>query len=169
MYKIIEEFPNYIIYDDGRVYSIRRKKFIYVAHDDRGYPYVNFYLKGKRYCRKIHRLVAKAFVPNPNNLPEVNHIDENKDNNHYTNLEWCTTAYNICYGTRHQRAGLTNRTSQPNKRRVGAFKSGKLVQDFISVSEGARFTGDINHRANITACLNGRQKTSYGYEWKYLD
>lgn len=128
-----------------------------------------FIKTGKRYTRKIHRLVAKAFVPNPDNLPEVNHIDEDKTNNHYTNLEWCTRDYNMQYGTRTIRAGLTNRTSQPGQRKVAAFKNGKLIQEFVSASEGARFTGDISHRPNIVACLNGRQKTSYGYEWKYLD
>ena len=83
MHKIIKEFPAYIIYDDGRVYSTKTNQFMVISDDDRGYPKVNFYQDGKSHCRKIHRLVAEAFVPNPNNLPQVNHIDENKHNNHY--------------------------------------------------------------------------------------
>lgn len=169
MYKVIKEFPAYLIYNDGRVYSTKTNQFMSIGEDDRGYKQVSFYQNGKGHTKKIHRLVAEAFIPNPNNLPQVNHIDENKSNNHYTNLEWCTKDYNIHYGTRTERAALTNRTANQGQRKVGAYKNNELVKEFISISEGARFTGDIKHRPNIVACLNGRQKTSYGYEWKYID
>ena len=68
---------------------------------DNGYGYlvVEFRKNGKKKHLRVHRLVAEAFIPNPENLPEVNHIDEDKHNNDETNLEWCTSSYNKRYGS----------------------------------------------------------------------
>lgn len=77
-----------------------------------GYLGVTLYKNGKRCTRSVHRLVAEAFVPNPNNLPQVNHKDENKLNNESVNLEWCTSQYNINYGTANHRRSRTMRFKQ---------------------------------------------------------
>jgi len=92
----------------GRVRSFAREsyttpKLLRIMHDKDGYCLVNLCdakhgIKGK--LSRVHRLVAKAFIDNPNGLPEVNHKDENKDNNCADNLEWCTTQYNLTYGNR---------------------------------------------------------------------
>lgn len=82
-----------------------------------GYLVVNLYKDGKMKSFKIHRLVAKAFIPNPDNLPEVNHKDENKFNNVVDNLEWCTTKYNINYGTAISRSSKTRSLPVEEKRR----------------------------------------------------
>ena len=73
--------------------------------DGKGYEMVALYKEGKARNTKIHRLVAQAFIPNPNNYPQVNHKDENKTNNDVKNLEWCTNEYNHNYGTRNERVG----------------------------------------------------------------
>ena len=70
------------------------------SKDKDGYLIVGLYRDGKCKTVRVHRIVAKAFIDNPHNLPEINHIDEDKTNNHVENLEWCTTAYNLTYGHR---------------------------------------------------------------------
>lgn len=80
----------YYISDKGNFYSTFTKKRIKPQKDHKGYLYVE--IGRKKY--KVHRLVAKYFIPNPKNLPQVNHIDCNKENNHVSNLEWCSNRYN---------------------------------------------------------------------------
>jgi len=105
MTKVLPEYPDYIIYEDARIFSTSTKKvFIRPGLTQDGYPQVNvkslLAKNGYRHSIKVHRLVAKAFCPNPNNYKEVNHIDGNKLNNHYTNLEWCSRSHNIKHAFR---------------------------------------------------------------------
>ena len=104
---------SYKVSNMGRVYSIRRKKFKDTYLDKRGYVKECICYNYTQKIFSVHRLVAKAFIPNPNNYPQVNHKDENKQNpfvgtqeNNYQdgNLEWCTSYYNLNYGTGRQRA-----------------------------------------------------------------
>lgn len=90
------DYP-YMVSDYGRVLGTKGIMKQY----DNGYGYliVEFRQNGKRKHLRVHRLVASAFIPNPENFSEVNHKDENKHNNVVTNLEWCTSGYNKCYGT----------------------------------------------------------------------
>lgn len=94
----------YAITSCGKVWSYISNKFLKQKIDKDGYCTVNLYKDKKRKTKKIHRLVAEAYLENPNNLPEVNHKDEIKTNNSIQNLEWCSTKYNRQYGTRIQRA-----------------------------------------------------------------
>lgn len=87
----------YAVTSCGRVYSYRAKKFLKPYKNKNGYLYVSLYKDGKQNKYYIHRLVLEAYLPNPANLPQVNHIDENKANNALLNLEWCDAAYNINY------------------------------------------------------------------------
>lgn len=93
----------YAITKDGQVWSHKRKKFLSIIIDSWGYGKVNLSKKGKVKAHKIHRLVAEAYIPNPNNLRDVNHLDENKLNNSINNLCWCSHKDNCNYGTRNQR------------------------------------------------------------------
>lgn len=93
----------YAITEDGQVWSYRTKQFRKPFVNNSGYLQVSLIIHSKVKNFLIHRLVAEAYIPNPNNLPEVNHKDENKLNPHYTNLEWCTHEENINYGTCVQR------------------------------------------------------------------
>ena len=93
----------YRIDDHGNVYSIKSNKQISYFISNNGYKRVTLFKNGKSKNISIHRLVAIAFIPNPNDLPQVNHKDENKLNNNVDNLEWCSSKYNANYGTRIKR------------------------------------------------------------------
>jgi len=86
----------YMITENGKLWSLTRSKWIKTWLDHDGYPSVNLF-NGKYHTRFIHRLVALTYLPNPNNLPQINHKDGVKTNNHYTNLEWCTLQQNITH------------------------------------------------------------------------
>ena len=102
---------------------------------------------------KIHRLVASTFIPNPLNLPQINHIDENKTNNNVENLEWCSAQYNIDYSQ-----------SKP----VNQYSlDGIYIATYKSIKEASKQTG-IN-QGDISCCCRGKYKTSGGFIWKYVN
>jgi hypothetical protein len=92
----------YIVYSDGRIWSIRRNKFLKESVHHTGYKRICFNKKDYR----IHRLVADAFIPNPNNLPFINHKNEDKGDNRVENLEWCDNRYNLNYSIAGKNPGL---------------------------------------------------------------
>lgn len=133
-------------------------------NDKKGYVMVNLSKEGKTKVCYIHRLVAKAFIPNPENLPEVNHINEVKTNNCVENLEWCTHEYNNNYGTRTERI-VEKLVNGKTSKKVQAFnKDGELVFEFPSVMEAGRNGFNYGH---ISSCCNGKKKTHKGLIWKY--
>ena len=102
----------YKVSNTGKILSLHTGKIL-KPFSKKGYQYVNLYRTGdgKKKDFTIHRLVCLAFLPNPKNLPDVNHKDETRDNNDVLNLEWCTVAYNNNYGTRVERCTNTRRTN----------------------------------------------------------
>lgn len=122
---------------------------------------------GNRTQKSVHRIVAEAFVPNPNNLPEVNHKDERKTNNTAQNLEWCSHQQNSSYGTRGARLSK-KLTNGPKSKKIAQYTTdGKLVRVFPSLQEASRSGYSA---ANISRCANGHKKYShaYGYIWRYV-
>lgn len=122
--------------------------------------YINVSLSRKTY--KVHRLVAEAFIENPNNYPCVNHIDEDKTNNRIDNLEWCTYKQNNNHGTRNIRISENN-----GRTIIQCNMNGDEIKRWKSIADAARYYGV--KRWTICGCLNGRQHTSCGYKWRYSD
>lgn len=108
-WKKLEVNENYSVSDKGRVRNDNTGKILKPRRGT-GYLSVHFTAHGPDYY--IHRLVATAFIDNPDNLPQVNHKDENKHNNDVSNLEWCSSEYNVNYGTRNERSGLNNKSKR---------------------------------------------------------
>lgn len=132
--------------------------------DNHGYMRVLLSVAGKRKIKQVHRLVAEAFLPNPENLPEVNHKDENPTNNHADNLEWCTKIYNLEYGTGRERS------VQAHKKAVQQYDlDGNLVAEFDGVNSAARAIDKPNDATAITKCCSGKNKTAHGFVWRYKD
>lgn len=105
-------FYNYVVYEDGRIWSNYTQR--YLKHDIvNNYHQVTLAINNIRTRFKVHRLVAMCFIPNPNNFPQINHIDGNKNNNHVSNLEWCTSYYN----NKHARDNGLNNVKESNSKR----------------------------------------------------
>lgn len=130
-----------------------------------GYYHIVLSKGGKVTGHLVHRLVAMAFVPNPDNLEQVNHRDENKINNHAENLEWCDCTYNNNYGTVRERHSKACTNHPALSKPVRMIKDGKTIREFESMQEAARITG--SKRQGIYACCVGIQKHHNGCQWEY--
>lgn len=138
-----------------------------------GYPTVKLMIDNKGKTKKVHRLVAEAFIPNPNNYPEVNHKDEDKTNNHVNNLEWCTKEYNNSYGTRYKRihshpnnVRRMKEFGKPFRKKVKATSlttgETKIYESMLSAEKDGFDSGHISK-----AC-KGKYKQHKGYKWEYI-
>ena len=149
----------YQVSDQGRVKSFKwnKERFLKPSMDKDGYLLVTLCTGGKPKTLKVHRLVCEAFHENPDNKPQVNHINEDKTDNRACNLEWCTCKQNVNHGSRNERV------SKP----VGQYSlDGKLIKLWPSTMEAERQAG-FNH-GNISQVANGKYKQAYGCIWKYV-
>ena len=124
-----------------------------------GYYRIGLTKNFKRIHYSVHRLVAKAFIPNPENKPQVNHKDENKINNNVNNLEWCTAKYNANYGTRNERTGERQTKS------VKCVETGVIYKSLTEASKSTGLSmGDISNVCSHRKWFN----TAGGYHWEYI-
>ena len=134
-------------------------KTIKQVKNNRGYYIVQLSKNNKVKNFSVHRLVAEAFIPNPNNFPQVNHKDEDKSNNRVSNLEWMTLKRNINYGTRNKRMALTK------GKNVKAFDDdGNFIMWFCSMAVAEKITGI----SDISRCTLGKTEHAGGYVWKIV-
>ena len=182
-WKTINGFENYEVSNYGNVrskdriairrgYKARIKGQYLKKTVSHGYPRVTLY-KGDRHTFKqifVHRLVAEHFIDNPNNLPYVNHKDENGTNNHVDNLEWCTAKYNSNYGTAIERrvkhqdwASIAEKQSIPV---IRISKDGSEIVRYKSMMDADRTGFKVS---GVSRCCGGYLKTYKGYIWKYAE
>ena len=148
----------YGITRNGNVWSYKSKKFLKPRLNTSGYYQVNLCKDGKGKNFTIHRLVATAFIPNPDNLPEVNHKDEDKSNNCVENLEWMSKIDNINYGTGIERSA---------KKRSKPVYCVELNRVFDGARKAARELELDN--SHIIKCCKGKLKTTGGYHFRYAE
>lgn len=145
-------------------YFTKRGKILKVCHNNKGYQMLSLYKNGKAKHCLVHRLVAEAFIPNPNNLPEVDHEDENKDNNNCSNLVWCDRLYNNTKGIQ-SKEGRRKSASFRMKPVLQYSLDGVLLHTYKGIRIAEEQTG-INNRC-IVSCCKGRIRTAGGYIWRY--
>ena len=163
IWKDIEDYEAlYQVSNFGRVKRVTTGRILKSGKDKKGYLHVGLYKNGIVSNKTIPRLVAQAFIPNPENKPEVNHIDEDKTNNMVSNLEWMTAKENLNHGTRNERAGKT--LSIPIL--ATNLKTGESTE-FYGTNECARQLG-LN-AGHITSVLKGRLKQTGGFTFKYKE
>ena len=148
----------YQISDKGEVFSVPRKGSLggkMKTHlNVKGYEVLGLCKDGHQSTVTVHRLVAEAFIPNPDNLPQVNHKDENKLNNCVDNLEWCTNEYNHDYGTR------TKKTGRPVR----------CIETGIVYPGSAWAARELNvDQSTVTKCCKNPNRTTGGLHWEYVD
>ena len=153
----------YQVSNFGRVKSLwfDKEKILKQTQKENGYLCVNLHMNKKQKTFLIHRLVANMFISNPESKPEINHLDEDKTNNKFDNLEWCTREYNTNYGTHNKRVAKTL-----SHKVVGYSLTETKVIILQSAEQGKKigFSSEC-----ISRCCKGKQKTHKGYTWKYLD
>ena len=199
IWKDIKGYEGYYqISNMGRVKSLERtvrsgrgcyrtvsEKILKAGDNGHGYLYVILRKDGKDKTCRINRLVAQAFLENPDNLPEVNHKNEDKTDNRVENLEWCSKLYNIKYGTGIKRRAdklKGRKLSEEHKKKIAeknrnntkrckpifsVSKESGLIMWWQSAKEASRQLGIP--QCNICACCKGRQKSAGGHIWFYAD
>lgn len=146
----------------GNVRSVTRYKKVLKPYIDKdGYRCVKLKHNGKEKHGRICRLVATAFVPNPNGKPAVNHKDMTRTNDKAENLEWCTAAENVRWSQIHGKYKGVN-----HKRVAQISNDGETIRKYESISEAARNTGA--EIGNISKCLAGERKKAGGYIWRIV-
>jgi hypothetical protein len=156
----------YFITEDGKVWSEKSQRFLKPQKHKRGYLAVTLRYDGHSHVELIHRMVAKTFVPNPNNLPMVNHKDGNKHNPKASNLEWVTPSENVRHAIENGLLRVTPSygSANGNAKKVEAYTDNESLV-FDTVTEASKALG-IN-RSAISRCLIGKSKSSGGYKWRY--
>ena len=155
----IDGFEKYEVSNLGKVRNIKSGRILKPYLNKDGYLKHNLYGYGKQKYLLLHRIVATAFIDNPEEKPQVNHIDENKLNNDLSNLEWCTVRENLVHGTRMKRIAEKN-----FKKVIQLDLNDNVLNVFESIKQAGQETGVF--ATSISACCNGRIKSSGGFKWR---
>lgn len=164
IYRDIQGYEGlYAVSNFGNVKNTRRNKVLKCKITKWGYHKVNLSKDGVLKTYLVHRLVADTFIPNPDNLPQINHRDECKTNNRVDNLEWCSDGYNQNYGTRNERISRSKINSPLISKPIVCVETGIVYQSGYDVERRLGYD-----QGNVCNCCNGKNKTAYGYHWQYI-
>lgn len=156
-YKIIHNFEKYCVTTDGRIINLLKNKSIVPSITNSGYYQVTL-CGNKRYKFYVHRLVAEAFISNPDNKKQINHIDGNKLNNDMSNLEWCTESENQLHRYRVLKKGFKH------KKKVICLETNKIYDDSYKAAEDTKLK-----QGHIFECCQGKRKQVGNLHWRFLD
>lgn len=154
----------YEVSNIGRVKSLNKNNYGLIMSQyitKKGYFRLQLTKEKRQKKHLVHRLVAEAFIPNPHNYPEVNHKDEDKLNNKVENLEWCTTHYNVNYGT-----SIKKRSKIQSKPIIQFTLDGEYIREFDSIASAEKLGFNSG---GISMCCQGKYKHHKGYIWRYAD
>ena len=172
MEEIWKEVPGWEGYYEasnlGNIRRMKNQRMLKPKTNKGGYLYVGLTRNNKTQWFFVHRLIASAFLPNPGNLPFINHKSEVKTDNSLANLEWCDTKYNNNYGTRNERISERNKATSNKKAVQQCDMDGNVLAVYESQKEAERATG-IAQR-NISNCCRGLEHhlSVGGYKWKFV-
>lgn len=146
----------YAVTSCGKVWSYRSKKFLKPSDNGNGYLVVKLYKDGTQKTLRVHRLVAEAYIDNPDNKPQINHIDKNKTHNYVGNLEWSTAKENIQHSVKDRH--------ENSVKPVVCVETGEVYCSQVAAAAAIGV-----HRQCIGNCVRGRQKTTGGYHWRFAE
>ena len=152
----------------GNVKNIKTGRLLKSYKSNKGYLQVDLYKNGVGKKYYVHRLVIATFKANPDNKPQVNHINEDKTDNRLNNLEWCTSKENNNHGTKNKRATSSRRRSGQYtrmSRKVICVETKKVYNSIVDAAKDINFSNP----PSISKCCNGKQVTAGGYHWKYYE
>ena len=155
----------YSVSDEGQIKNEITGRILKLRPSHRGYLKTNISINGKIRTIFIHQIVAQLFIPNPNNLPQVNHIDGDKTHNNKENIEWVTEKENMRHAIKN------NLYKNGKSKKVGQYTlDGNLVKIFNSESDAAKEVyGNIKLNPKISMCVTGKIKSYKNFIWKSID
>lgn len=174
VWRDIEGFDGYQVSNMGRVKNLNynrtgEERVLQATDNGQKYLVLSLCKDGKKYNKRVHRLVAEAFLPNPDNKPEIDHINTDRRDNRVENLRWCTNKENINNPLTIRKLSINAKKCEFGKSRSISVeqysKDGLLLETYPSAAEAERQTG-INH-TSITACCRNQQGSAGSYLWRY--
>lgn len=166
--KTIPGLEKYGITEAGEIFNLETGRRIKTFLGKNGYETAQFTYEKRHHMRLVHRLIAEAYIPNPEQKPCINHRDGNKRNNRIENLEWCTYRENTEHAAKTLKVLTQYQTANQRRRKAvqGIYPDGSKTEVYSSIREASEATGADSR--NLSKVLNGKRKTCCGAAWTYM-